>query len=524
MAEDSGAVPHVRALIVEDDPADAEFTCETLREGGIEADCTVVGGRDSLERALEGPGTFDVVLADYTIPGFGGPEALEILKKRRPDVPVVFVSGTVGEERAVELLQNGAVDYVLKDRMSRLPFAVERALAHASEVARRRRSERLYQLLAENVADVLWVLDVNSGHLDYVSPSIERLTGFTPEEVMARPLDDSVVPGSAEEMLESMAGRVDAYLAGDRSATTRMHRAEQPCKDGHAVCTEILTTISTDDKGCLQLLGVTRDITQRVQVEQALDDYRANLERIVAERTDELKRANAAKGEFLASMGHELRTPLNSIIGFADLMLAGMAGEVSGEQREHLGVILEAGKHLLAVINDILDLSKLDASRVEPHPAAFDACLAVRDATRILTPIAAGKCIDLAVECPEGGVPAFTDRRLLTQILLNLVANAIKFTDRGGVTVRVAGSGGRLVFEVEDTGCGIAEDDLDGIFHDFGRGKAARPDIEGTGLGLAISRRLAVLLGGTLTAVSEVGRGSTFTLDVRAESPRSAEP
>nr|MDA3936427.1 ATP-binding protein [Actinomycetota bacterium] len=250
-----------------------------------------------------------------------------------------------------------------------------------------------------------------------------------------------------------------------------------------------------------------------------------SLEERVRRRTEDLDHANSrleaanhAKSEFLASMSHELRTPLNSIIGFSGIMLDGMAGEISEEQERQLGMIQASGKRLLALVNDILDLSKIEAEaiRVELHKTnVIQIC---SDAVEQVRPQADAKGIELlftpcAKECSHRGL-VMIDRAKLTQIVLNLLSNAIKFTESGSVELRIDCAGEQTMsIKVTDTGVGIDNDALERIFGEFEQIPAedeAKP--QGTGLGLSISRRLAHLLGGELTAKSTPGSGSEFTL------------
>ena len=256
------------------------------------------------------------------------------------------------------------------------------------------------------------------------------------------------------------------------------------------------------------------------------------LEKRVAERTEELILANGAlleakeaaesadrlKSTFLATMSHELRTPLNSIIGFTGILLQELAGPVNAEQRKQLGIVRDSARHLLALINDVLDISKIEAGQLEVVREPFDLRAAIGKVAGIVRPLAEKKALALRVEiAPEIG-SWIGDARRVEQILLNLLNNAIKFTERGEVALRAALEPGDLRVAVADTGIGIRKEDMELIFLPFRQidsGLTRRH--EGTGLGLAICRRLARLLGGTIAAQSEPGRGSVFALVLPAE-------
>jgi signal transduction histidine kinase len=267
------------------------------------------------------------------------------------------------------------------------------------------------------------------------------------------------------------------------------------------------------------------EIAERRRAEEALHEYKDHLELTVKDRTSELitlnedlQRATRAKDDFLASMSHELRTPLNSVIGFTDLILKGRTGDLNEEQRRQIHMVNEAGKQLLSLVNDVLDLSKINAGAAPVVATPFDPCDAVRRLADMMMPVAEAKGLELACHSDSGLPPEiFSDRGKIDQILLNLIGNAIKFTGTGGVTVTIRpGSAGMVAFDVTDTGIGIPAEEIDRVFEHFHRVYTDVPNEPGTGLGLAISRRLAEVLGGTLGVTSSVGEGSTFTLQVPA--------
>ncbi|MDO8950356.1 MAG: ATP-binding protein [Actinomycetota bacterium] len=274
--------------------------------------------------------------------------------------------------------------------------------------------------------------------------------------------------------------------------------------------------------------SIILDITERKHIEAELAAQHQTLEALVEYRTtelltanEELREATAAKSDFLASMSHELRTPLNSIIGFSDIMRRGMAGELTEEQRKQIGMIHESGLHLLTLINAVLDLSKVEAGRVELRIEALDVAALVREAAEIVRPMAASKALGLCIDVDGGDWTLESDGYKVRQILLNLISNAVKFTEAGEVVVAVERAPDRaLCIAVSDTGYGISETNLSRIFEAFTQ--IDTPDIimpPGTGLGLSISREFAHLLGGEIKVRSELGVGSTFTLTLPAIAP-----
>ena len=235
----------------------------------------------------------------------------------------------------------------------------------------------------------------------------------------------------------------------------------------------------------------------------------------IQEKSRLLEVANKHKSDFLANMSHELRTPLNAIIGFSEVMLSGMAGGMPDKQKEFIGDIRDSGKHLLALINDILDLSKIEAGRMELDIARFDVPAAMANAMTLVRGRAERHGIRLVSEVGADVSAYEGDERKFKQIVLNLLTNAVKFTPEGGsVTLGAQRMNGAYVFSVTDTGVGIAPEDQKAIFEEFKQvGDIARK-AEGTGLGLALTKRLVELHGGEMRVESVVGKGSTFTFEL----------
>jgi len=269
--------------------------------------------------------------------------------------------------------------------------------------------------------------------------------------------------------------------------------------------------------------------TGREQALLQLEAYRDHLEEIVAERTRELAKAKEAaesaarhKSAFLATMSHELRTPLNSIIGFSGVLEQELAGPLNDEQKKQLGMISDSAEHLLALINDVLDISKIEAGQLKVEAGPVEVRTVIEKAVRTVTPLAEGKNLALELEIdPEAGL-VIADSRRVEQVLLNLLSNAIKFTDKGTVRVRCTAEGAMVRISVTDTGIGIQKEYLERLFKPFTQIETGLSrKYEGTGLGLSISRRLVVLMGGEIMVESEPGRGSTFSFTLPRERSAS---
>lgn len=239
----------------------------------------------------------------------------------------------------------------------------------------------------------------------------------------------------------------------------------------------------------------------------------------------ELNRANQHKAEFLANMSHELRTPLNSILGFSQLMLEGDGGTLSQDQRLDLEVITQNGQHLLALINDLLDISKLEAGKAQLHRGELEVSELVQECVGSVSSLARTKRLELRSQVADDLGQVFGDRAKIKQVLLNLLGNAIKFTEEGSVDVAVERQGAEVRFTVTDTGVGVPPEDRTRIFESFYQGRSGLSGkYQGTGLGLAITRRLVEMHGGRIWVESTVGKGSTFAFTIPQRNLPDALP
>ena len=380
---------------------------------------------------------------------------------------------------------------------------------------------------AQRIAHIgSWELDIASGHLSW-SDEVFRIFGLVPG---AEPVTyDRFMARVHHEDRERVQHAQERALRGEAPLDIE-HRIVRA--DGEVRWVHELTELQPDALGLAsKLTGTVREITERKLAQLQLLDALWTLELTVEERTAQLQAAlvqaeaaDQAKSAFLATMSHELRTPLNSIIGFTGILLQSLAGPLNPEQAKQLGMVRGSARHLLELINDVLDISKIEAGQLRVHSEPFDLAPLVARVIATLGPQASVKGLQLETGLPTGPMPMIGDRRRVEQVLINLVGNGIKFTERGGVTLAVdapnepgssdaAGTTGIVCIRVVDTGIGIRPEDRDKVFLPFQQVDTglARTH-EGTGLGLAICRRLVELMGGTINIDSEVGLGTTFTV------------
>jgi len=361
--------------------------------------------------------------------------------------------------------------------------------------------------LLESAPDAMVVAD-RTGQIVLVNAQAEKFFGYTRAQFLKLKVEDLVPPrfrghhvAQREQYLH--APRVRPMGAGLDLYGLRGDGTEFPVE---------ISLSPIKIRGETYVSSAIRDITARKQIERALQ-----------EKNVELQNANLAKDRFLASMSHELRTPLNGIIGFTGTLLMGLPGPLTEEQERQLKVVDSSARHLLSLINDILDVAKIQSGKVAIDPQAVSICSIVNDVADSVRAMAAEKNLELFLDAPTEDVVAVTDRRAVHQIVLNIVTNALKYTERGSVRIgieRASPGKPRIEIRVSDTGIGIAPEDRVRIFQAFEQlDVAGSRKGTGVGLGLHLSRRLAELLGATLDCESEVGKGSTFTLSLPERSP-----
>jgi PAS domain S-box-containing protein len=379
-----------------------------------------------------------------------------------------------------------------------------------------RESEEKYRTLVETAND--GILLVQDGRLAYANRSLFGMFGASEEGVIGSSFSSWFVGSAAARRV----GRKRPSGDGIESTYETVLRGRQPEPIHVEVNVAPIPYLGRDAD-----LVIIRDISERKKAEAQIRALNEDLERRVAERTSELADANARlveldqlKSMFLASMSHELRTPLNSIIGFTGLLLMRMSGELNDEQSRQLTMVETSANHLLNLINDILDISKIESGRVELALARFDLPELVREVAKSFEPLAGQKGLALEVEAPEA-LEIESDRRRVKQVLMNVAGNALKFTEVGGVRMVVPPPEGDCVaVRVSDTGIGIPPEDIPKLFRPFQQvDMSSTKRYEGTGLGLYLCRKILALLGGEIAAASEPGKGSRFTITLPRTRP-----
>jgi PAS domain S-box-containing protein len=390
--------------------------------------------------------------------------------------------------------------------LDRLRLAREQAARVAAEQAAEalRQSEERFRTAFDHAPIGMDMVDLEGRFLQ-VNAAFCELTGYTEQELLAGRFQDITHPDDLEADLallgQLQSGEIAAYQMEKRYLR----------KDGHLIWGLVHASLVRDQHGApLHTIGQIEDITARVGAEEEL---RAAL--------DDAQAANRAKGVFLNMMSHELRTPLQATLGYSEFLLAAPEDTLSSEQRQDIGYIHQASLRMIAMVNQLLDLSRSDAGRLNLAVAPVDLAVVVEQVRQDVAPQAAGKAIALHIELPAALPRILGDEERVRQVLLNLVGNAVKFTHAGYVRVTASRTpAGVVQIVISDTGEGIPATALPHIFDEFSQGDSRLSRrFGGVGLGLAIARKLVEQMGGTIEASSEQGVGSTFRVALPMYQP-----
>jgi PAS domain S-box-containing protein len=514
-----------RVLLIEHEGADVELTVRALRNNWADLHIDVVSTPAALEQSQ--PHSYDVVLSDYRLPGWNGMEAFRALKKRGIDAPFILITGTIGEERAVECIKEGIADYVLKDKLVKLPVAVERALQEYATRQERSRAlqelrwaydqlesrvtERTAELSAANralreeaaaQARLVAILQATrdfvataslDGKLLFLNSSGRELIGLRPQDDIGALELSALCPGwQPHPPADIDSDQPDAW-SGESSLRRR---------DGSEIPVLAMTVLHRDPHGNPAFISlVAHDITQRKEVERMKD-------------------------ELVATVSHELRTPLASLRGFSELMLKREFNEP--KRREFLGIMQKETIRLSELINNFLDLQKMEWGRQSYELTNVDLVPILQESMAFFE--GGNEHHRFALEFAADLRPVIADPGRLRQVLSNLLANAVKYSPQGGeVAVKVSADSHEVTVSITDPGIGIPADAMPFLFSKFFRvHNGPHRQIGGTGLGLALVKQIVLAHKGRVWAESREGHGSTFNFTLpmieRAQPETSTAP
>ena len=529
-----------RVEIIDDDVDFANALGEFLALNGYSVQTAHDGAR---AQALMCEFEPEVALVDLRLGSDSGLDVIARLKQHRPGLICVIVTAFAEIETAIEAARRGAFEYLKKplyndevlailDRcFEKRRLELEKEKAEAALVA----SEARCRAILKSVVDGIISID-ERGTILFINPAAERTFGYRPNEVVGRNVS-LLMP---EPYRSEHDGHLARYLdTGEAHIIGIGREVEGRRKDGSTFPLDLAVS-RLPEEGRTLFIGIVRDVTERKRTKEALQRAHDELEARVEERTRELtveiaerwrieaalraakeaaETANRAKTEFLAAMSHELRTPLNAILGFSEVLKISPDFSLGEKQDEYLDIIMQSGGHLLELINDILDVSAIEAGKLQLNDEYVDVAKLAEASVQLVRARAAEAKVGLSTSLPETGLRLHSDERRMKQILLNLLSNAVKFTPEGGdvsLDVHLADDGS-MVFSVSDTGIGMDKAGLAKAMTMFGQvdGSLSR-QYEGAGLGLPLTQRMVEAHGGTLEIESKPDLGTTAVVRIPA--------
>ena len=502
-------------LSLEDSQYDFEIIRELLIDSGIDLKMDRVENKQDFESLLQKQ-KYDIILADYNLPQYNAYLALQKSIEINSKIPFIVVSGSIGEERAIELIRQGAVDYVLKDNPEKLPLAVHRALQEAKEKEARKVAEmalRENELRFKQVIECsgVWIWEVDTdGLFTYVSPMEENILGYKTEDLLGKKhFYDSFAPEIKAELKKAA-----FKVFSEKGVFTNLENANIH-KDGHIVILSTSGSPLLDEKGnLLGYRGADTDITQRKQAEEEIKKINEELEQRVLDRTLQLETINKELEAFSYSVSHDLRSPLRSIDSFSNLLLKNYLNLLDEQGKDYFQRVLKASRRMGLLIDDLMKLARCTRGEIK------------REITNLST-IAASIVEELKAADPERnvtvivqpGMIANVDSNLIENALQNLFANAWKYSKyqtNAKIEFGSRAEDGNTVYYVRDNGVGFEMKYVDKLFGAFQR-LHSEDEFEGTGIGLATVSRIIHRHGGTIRAEGAVNAGATFYFTLRKD-------
>jgi PAS domain S-box-containing protein len=438
-------------------------------------------------------------LLDFVIP--------EHRDKARSAVEEAFRNGTATAELCVLMKSGEIVPYMFYGQRTELDgdyrvVAIGIDISELKEVQEElQERERMYRQLTDNIQDVFWISDVAKSWIVYTSPAYEDVWGLPVHDLYANPTSylEAIHPEDRPRVIASLPEQAH----GDWSEEYRVVRPDGTIR----WIQDTASPIENDQGVVYRIACIARDITPEVEVQRKLKEAR-----------DEAQEANRAKSEFLSRMSHELRTPLNTILGYAQILLM---DDLEKDLREPITDMERAGRHLLDLINEVLEISRIEAGRMKLSLEPVDVAAVLEEVIAYAHPMASKASVTVHPVQANCDVHVMADNQRLKQVLLNLVSNAVKYNVVGGhVTISCRSDNGSVRIEVGDTGRGLTDEQQDKLFRPFERLGLTEGDAEGTGLGLALSKNLVEVMGGTIGVESAPGDGSSFWVSFpKADSP-----
>jgi PAS domain S-box-containing protein len=519
----------LRVLLVEDSEDDAELLAYELECSGYELIYERVDTASKMNAALAQQ-TWDIIIADYTLPSFSAPAALTLLQERQLDLPFIIVSGTIGEDIAVAAMKAGAHDYLMKGKLARLAPTIERELREASERHKRREAEQAvrqneerFRALIENALDIITVVNAD-GIIDYESPSIERVLGYKPEDLVGKNIFDYIHLEDRANLVQTLNQLVQnsnltlsiEFRFQHQDGSWRIleavgkHLLERNNSSRFATSNQVGLESSIIPGKRSSIVLNSRDITERKRAEEV--------------RNTLLRERELSEGRFnfVSMMSHEFRNPLTRIRVSSELLKNFKDKTTEDQQERCLNNLESAAREMTQLLEDILILTRAEVGKLTLNLNRFNLAEFCSNLVEEMQIEAGSKhrlLLAIRGECKS----VYLDENLLKHILVNLLSNAIKYSPEGGnIWLELSYQHGNAIFQVQDQGIGIPLEDQQQLFESFHRGRNVGK-IPGTGLGLSIVKHFVDLHDGKISIQSDVGVGTTFTVILPLNSQKSIE-
>ena len=491
----------IHILFVEDTIHDMELAIRELKRENLD----FVSKRVETEKDLILELTYfkpELIISDYSMPNFDGMMALNIVNRTNPEIPVIIFTGSINEETAVKCMKAGAVDYVLKEKIKRLPFAVKEALEkkkiikekHETELALKE-SDTKFKEFAEQLTDVIFISDYN-GIITYISPSSEKVFGFHPNEMIDKVFTIFISDIQKEIALKSFNSLISTGIP-TQNLILIMKR-----KDGSEFYSELNSSLIIKDQQINGTIGVIRDITERKQWETELLDSKEKAEL-----------SNKLKDAFIANMSHEIRTPLNGILGMTSLIEEAFLKYSTPVEERFFQTIQQSSKRLLRSIDMIINLSRIQIGEFPILQKNIDLNLIISNLLMEYKDIAEKKSLNLIFENSYENTIVYFDEYCIILSLSNLIDNAMKFTNSGEVIIKLYKENEKVKIDVSDTGIGISPSYISEIFKPYSQEETGYSrSYEGMGLGLSLTKKILEINNASISVRSVKNQGSTFTI------------
>ena len=492
---------NLRLLLIEDSENDELLIVRAIKKDGYVLHHQRVDTAEAMIQALQDQ-QWDIVVSDHNMPNFSAPAALEILQNSDIDIPFIVVSGSIGEEYAVNLMKLGVTDYLLKDRLSRLPGAIEHALnehqlrkEHEQMMQALQQSEIKFKTIFEESLDIIAIIEPETGIILNINPAVERILRFPAESL----------PGEHFSILFKSSDNPDIDIIPQVNAMDSVFLSETfYTRDGGMCLLDVTTTIIPWENDRAVMLTL-RDATERLQMEAATRT--AEMLRVQLEKEKEL---HELKNRFISMASHEFRTPLTTIQLSANLLQSHLDKMDDIRRAKHFGRITESVDHTTALLEDVLTIGQAEANALEFHPEVVDIDAFCHE--MIDTFQNAHEKHQLVYEASGDCSQIKADVKLLRHVFTNLLSNAIKYSPQGSqVTLQLHCQPDKVKILFKDQGIGIPPKDQKRLFQTFFRASNVG-NISGTGLGLAIAYHAVEKHGGTIACESVVGEGTTFII------------